>query len=148
MGTRIGVAAISLLMLVCLFLVGQKAVIALGTGEPIAVVIGVALFLLVAIGLWAMLRELSFGSGSARLGRELEALGRLPEEEVPLRPSGRAERDAVDELFPQYRAEVEAEPESWIAWYRLGIVYDGAGDRTRARQAIRQAIRLHRRAGA
>ncbi|MFP3380386.1 tetratricopeptide repeat protein, partial [Bacillus sp. SIMBA_069] len=53
-------------------------------------------------------------------------------------------RDAADEQFPQYRAEVEAAPESWRAWFRLGLAYDASGDRRRAREALRQAIRLER----
>jgi Flp pilus assembly protein TadD len=45
-------------------------------------------------------------------------------------------------VFPQYRAAVEESPGDWKAWYRLGLAYDGAGDRRRAREAIREAIRL------
>ncbi len=54
----------------------------------------------------------------------------------------RAEADAA---FPRYREEVEAAPEDWRAWYRLGLAYDGSGDRRRARAAIRRAIALERR---
>ncbi|WP_312678621.1 tetratricopeptide repeat protein, partial [Microbacterium sp.] len=43
-----------------------------------------------------------------------------------------------------YRADVEQHPSDWRAWFRLGLAYDGAGDRTRARQAIRKAIALAR----
>jgi Flp pilus assembly protein TadD len=53
-------------------------------------------------------------------------------------------REDADAAFPRYRAEAEADPESWQAWMRLGIVYDACGDRRRARGAIRQAISLER----
>ncbi|WP_030143025.1 tetratricopeptide repeat protein [Mycetocola saprophilus] len=146
MRARLPAILVSAFLVICLILVGQKALVAIGTGQPIAIVIGIALVVLLLAGVWALWRELRFGSASSRLGRLLEERGLVPEDEVPVRPSGRPERAAVDELFPAYRAAVEAEPESWTAWFRLGIVYDGAGDRIRARQAIREAIRLERAA--
>ncbi|MGH3333826.1 MAG: tetratricopeptide repeat protein, partial [Nocardioidaceae bacterium] len=57
-------------------------------------------------------------------------------------PSGRVDRTAADAVFGQRQAEVEADPASWRAWYRLGVAYDDAGDRTRAREAVRRAIGL------
>lgn len=146
MATRIGAALMALFLLICLVLVGQKAIIAVGTGDPLAIVIGVGLFLLVAVGVWSLLREVLFGIRAERLGARLDALGELPAEEIPVSPSGRPDRDSVDELFPAYRAQVEENPTSWTAWYRLGLVYDGAGDRKRARAAIRESIRLSRTA--
>ena len=59
-----------------------------------------------------------------------------------MRPSGRVMREDGDAVFPIYRADVEAHPDDWRAWYRLGLAYDAAGDRRRARAAVRQAIRL------
>ncbi|RLP77767.1 hypothetical protein D9V32_00065 [Mycetocola tolaasinivorans] len=146
MRARLPAILVSAFLVVCLVLVGQKAFIAFGTGEPIAIAIGLALVVLILAGMWALWRELRFGSASTRLGNLLEERGQLPEDEVPVRPSGRPDREAVDRLFPAYREAVEAHPESWVAWFRLGIVYDGAGDRTRARHAIREAIRLERAA--
>jgi Flp pilus assembly protein TadD len=57
-------------------------------------------------------------------------------------------RAVADEEFPRYKAEVEAEPGSWRAWFRLGLAYDASGDRRRARWALREAIRLSRSAPA
>ena len=51
-------------------------------------------------------------------------------------------REDADAVFPTYRAAVEANPDDWRAWYRLGLAYDAAGDRRRAREAVRRAIRL------
>ncbi|GAB3617939.1 hypothetical protein GCM10027416_24960 [Okibacterium endophyticum] len=143
MTTRIGVAVMTLLLLVYLVLVAGQALRFVQTGEPIAIAIGVALIVLPVIGAWALVRELMFGVRADRLGRELAADHALPGEQVPVRPSGRPERGAADALFPAYRAEVEESPDDWRAWYRLGLVYDGAGDRRRARRAVREAIRLH-----
>ena len=60
--------------------------------------------------------------------------------ELPRSPSGRVDRTAADELFDRRRVEVEAAPEDWRRWYRLAVAYDLAGDRRRARAAMRTAI--------
>ncbi|PJJ61354.1 hypothetical protein [Compostimonas suwonensis] len=141
---RIAVIVMAVLLVLYLVLVAQKAVLLLLTDNTIARIMGVALLVLPVIGAWALVRELLFGVRSERLARILEAEGGLPEEEVEVRPSGRPLRDEADAVFPAYRAETEASPQSWRAWFRLGIVYDASGDRRRARQAIRRAIALYR----
>lgn len=146
MTTRLLVGVMAVLLLLYIVLVGQRAVLLVATGEPIAIVMGVALLVIPIIGLWALVRELLFGVRADKLGRRLGDEDALPDEELPVRPSGRPLREAADEVFPRYRAEVERAPEDWRAWYRLGLAYDGAGDRRRARQAIREAISLERRA--
>lgn len=140
MSARIGAVVLAVLLVLYLVLVGDRAIRFLLTGEPLGIGIGVALILLPLVGAWALVRELLFGVRAERLGQQLEREGLLPEEEVPVRPSGRVEREAADALFPAYRADVEAAPDRWQGWYRLGLVYDAAGDRKRARQAIRTAI--------
>jgi Flp pilus assembly protein TadD len=68
----------------------------------------------------------------------------MPDEPVETLPSGRPDRAQADAAFPRYQAEAEADPESWHAWMRLGIVYDACGDRKRARRSIREAISRYR----
>ena len=102
------------------------------------------LLVLPLIGVWALVAELRFGRNSERLVRRLEAEGGLPVEELPIRPSGRPLRDAADAEFPMYRAAVDEHPDDWRAWFRLGLAYNSAGDRRRARGAIRTAIALER----
>lgn len=146
MRNRLAAIFMALLLLVYLVLVTQRAVLLIATGQPVGIVMGIALFVLPVIAAWAIGRELLFGARTERLVRQLDAEGNLPVEDLPTRASGRPLRDAADEQFPQYRAEVEAAPESWRAWFRLGLAYDASGDRRRAREALRQAIRLERAA--
>ncbi|WP_374010168.1 tetratricopeptide repeat protein [Leifsonia sp. LS-T14] len=146
MRNRLAAILMAVLLLVYLVLVTQRAVLLIATGVPVGVAMGVALFVLPLIAAWAIGRELLFGARTERLVRQLAAEGNLPEEDLPTRASGRPLRDAADEQFPQYRAEVEAAPDSWRAWFRLGLAYDASGDRRRAREALRQAIRLERAA--
>lgn len=142
MTARIGVAVMAVLLALYIVLVAQRAWLLLVSGEPVAIAMGVALVVLPVIAAWALGRELWFGVRAERLARRLEAEGGLPEEPVSVRPSGRVMRDDADALFPTYRADVQAHPDDWRAWYRLGLAYDASGDRKRAREAVRQAIQL------
>lgn len=142
MKTRVAVAIMTALLLLYIVLAGQRAVVLLTSGDGVGVTMGIALIVLPIIALWAIGRELWFGVRAQRLGETLDAEGALPQEEIEVRPSGRATRDDADALFPAYRADVEARPGDWRAWYRLGLAYDAAGDRRRAREAVRKAISL------
>lgn len=144
MRNRLAALLMAVLLLVYLVLVTQRAVLLIATGEAVGIAMGIALFVLPVIAAWAIGRELLFGARTERLVRQLETEGKLPVEDLPTRASGRPFREAADEQFPQYQAEVEAAPESWRAWFRLGLAYDASGDRRRAREALRQAIRLER----
>jgi hypothetical protein len=145
---RIGVAVMAVLLALYFVLVGQRAVVLLGSGVGIGIAMGLALLVLPLVGVWAISRELLFGFRTQQLVGILDAEGGLPVDDLPKLASGRPVRAAADEQFPQYRAEVDADPESWRAWFRLGLAYDASGDRRRARQAIRTAITLHRSQGA
>lgn len=144
MSTRIGVAVMVGALALYLVLVAQRAVLLIASGDPIAIAMGVALVVLPIVGAWAVAREVLFGFQAAALGRRLEVEGDLPEERVHVHPSGRVLRDDADAVFPVYRREVEQSPDDWQAWYRLGLAYDAAGDRRRAREAVRRAIRIDR----
>jgi tetratricopeptide (TPR) repeat protein len=142
--TKLWVAGIALLLVFYLVLTFNRAILLLADPQPIAKVIGAAYFVLPIIGAWALARELLFGAGLERLGRELDAEGGLPEDTLPRTAGGRILRNAADAEFPKYQAETEAAPNDWRAWYRLGLAYDASGDRKRARAAMRRAIALHR----
>ena len=130
------------LLALYLWAAGYQAFVMMSSGNAIVIVMGIALLVLPAVGLWALVRELSFGIRSGGLIKRLKAEGGLPIDDLPHRPSGRTIREAADEEFPAYAAAVDDEPESWRAWMRLGLAYDACGDRKRARWAVRSAIAL------
>ncbi|MDR7112617.1 MULTISPECIES: hypothetical protein [Microbacterium] len=144
MSARIGVAVMAALLALYIVLVGQRAWLLLVSGDPVGIAMGAALVVLPLIAAWALGRELWFGVRAQQLGKRLEAEDALPQEEVAVRPSGRVMREDGDAVFPAYRADAEAHPDDWRAWYRLGLAYDAAGDRRRAREAVRAAIRLEK----
>lgn len=111
--------------------------------QLVAKIIGAAVIAVVAIGLVLLARELRFGLQTERLAGILEDEGGLPADDLPRSPGGRIDRAAADAEFEVVRAEVEAAPRDWRARYRLSLAYDAAGDRRRAREAAREAVRLH-----
>jgi hypothetical protein len=132
------------LLVLYLAVAGQRAVLFMASGEPIAVALGIALAVLPLLGIWLLWRELRFAATAQRLADRLATEGTLPRDDLPRMPSGRPERAAADAAFPPYREAVEHAPEDWRAWFRLGLAYDAAGDRKRGREAVREAIRLER----
>lgn len=143
---RSALAALALTTLLLLYIVvAVKWGIALiATGEPIAVGLGGGVLVLPALGVWLVVREWSLAVRVQRMADELAAQGRLPVDDLPRSPAGRVDRAAADIAFAAVREDVEAAPEDWSRWFRLGFAYDAAGDRRRARAALRTAARLHR----
>lgn len=147
---RIAAIVMAVVLAIYLVLVGQRAVMFVLTGEPIAVVIGVTLIALPLVGAWALGRELWFGVRTEQLVERMDREGELPPDDLPKRTSGRPEREAADADFARWKDAVELDETSWRAWFRLGLAYDASGDRRRARAALRSAVRLEgaeRRAG-
>ena len=132
-------------LLVYLALLGRTAVLMITSGRTVAVALGAALLILPGIGLWAMIATLRAGFAHQKLARLAAADGmELDVSALPRRPSGRIERDAADALFDTVRTELDSDPDDWRRWYRLARAYDYAGDRSRAREAMKQALELHR----
>jgi cytochrome c-type biogenesis protein CcmH/NrfG len=132
-------------LLVYLALLSRTAVVMVTSGHAVAIALGAALLVLPGIGLWAMVATLRAGFAHQKLARLAAADGmELDVSTLPRRPSGRIERDAADALFDTVRTELDGDPDDWRRWYRLARAYDYAGDRGRAREAMKQAVELHR----
>jgi len=141
---RIATLVMAALLVLYLVFVTNYALLLIGSSEPVAKVLGFALIVLPVLGGGVLIADLVFVMRGQRLVKLLGAEGGLPVDDLPRLPSGRADPTAADAQFPQYRAEVEAHPDSWRAWLRLGLAYDASGDRSRARWATRRAIALER----
>ncbi len=146
--TQVLIAFMCVALLVYFVLLGRLAVAMIGSGRPAAVGLGAALLIMPAIGLWAMLATLRAGFAHQKLARLIAADGmELDTSALPRRASGRIERDAADALFAAVRAEVESDLGDWRGWYRLARAYDYAGDRRRAREAMKTAVERQRAMG-
>ena len=133
-------------LLVYIVLLGRSAVLMISSGRAVAVVLGAALLILPVIGLWAMIATLRAGFAHQKLARLAAEDGmELDVSALPRRPSGRIDRDAADALFDTVRTELDTDPHDWRRWYRLARAYDYAGDRGRAREAMKKAVELQGR---
>jgi len=141
---RLTVGLLVVALAVYFVLLAGRALALLQTGSLVGVLLGVGVLILPLLGVWLVYSNLRFGWQTEKMARELDADGLLPDaSHLPRRPSGRVDRDAADAWFEERRAEVEAAPEDWRAWFRLAYAYDVAGDRGRARETMRKAIQLH-----
>ncbi|MGZ8747154.1 MAG: hypothetical protein ACXWZ2_09035 [Mycobacterium sp.] len=128
------------------FLLGRIALAFITSGEPAAIGLGLALMIMPFIGIWVMVSTLRAGFTHQRLGRIIKAEGmELDVSSLPRMASGRIERDAADALFATVRDELENDPDNWRRWYRLARAYDYAGDRSRAREAMKKAVEMEER---
>ncbi|GAA0459510.1 tetratricopeptide repeat protein [Streptomyces olivaceiscleroticus] len=143
MRAKITYFVLAAVLVVYFVLVGERGVLLIRQGTPVTVVFGIAVLVLPLIGAWFLWHTTQFARKAGLLAKELEAEGGLPVDELKRTPSGRVDRDAADEVFERRRAEAEAAPEDWRAWFRLAIAYHDARDTPRARKAMQRAIALH-----
>lgn len=137
------IAFMCVALLVYLVLLGRTAVLLIGSGRAAAIALGAALLILPVIGLWAMVATLRAGFAHQKLARLIADDGmELDVSALPRRPSGRIDKDAADALFDTVRNELHDDPDNWRRWYRLARAYDYAGDRGRAREAMKKAVDL------
>lgn len=144
MKNKVATLVMATLLLLYLVLVGRYAVLLIVSENGIARAMGVALAVLPMLGAWALVSELLFVVRAEKLVGILGERGELPVDDLPRMPSGRPDRAAADEQFPQYQRLAEERPTEWKSWVLLGLAYDASGDRKRARWATRRAIRLYR----
>lgn len=143
---KVLIAFMCLALLMYLVFLGRIAVLLIASGSVPAIGMGLALLIMPFLGLWAMIATLRDGFAHQRLSRLIAEEGmELDAGALPRRPSGRIERDAADALFHTVRAELDADPDNWRRWYRLARAYEFAGDRRRAREAMKTAVQLQGR---
>lgn len=140
---KVLIAFMCVALLMYLAFLGRIAVLLIASGSVAAIGMGLALLIMPFLGLWAMIATLRDGFAHQRLSRLIaEDDMELDAGALPRRPSGRIERDAADALFRTVRAELDADPDNWRRWYRLARAYEFAGDRRRAREAMKTAVAL------
>lgn len=139
---KLGAVVTTALTVMYVALLGNSAIKMIETGIPVAVVMGSLLLIFPVLAIVFIIAELRFGLQVEKLGKVLEDSGQWPRFDFELRPSGRVVRASADAEFVKHRAITDAEPDNWNNWFALGLVYDAAGDRKRARASMRKAIEL------
>lgn len=140
----LGAATVTALLALYIYAIWGRAQALIGTGEPVGIAIGIGVLIIPLLAIGLIAREWWLGVVVQRMADELAQAGELPVDDLPRSPGGRIDRDAADAAFVIMRERVEAEPESWKAWYNVAFAYDASRDRKRARSALRTAARLYK----
>jgi tetratricopeptide (TPR) repeat protein len=141
---KFGAIVMTGLLGVYLTLVGERSIALVNSPQPIAVAIGSLMLFLPVVAAWGIFLELRFGLRIEKLGEILKKENAWPRFEFEPRPSGRPTRESAEAIFGKYQKLVENDESNWKLWFALGLAYDAAGDRARARKAMRRAIALSR----
>lgn len=139
---KVGALFMTALVVVYLVLIAERSYALIISGEAIGIALGSLMLFLPAIAFWAIAMELRFGLRIEKLGNILLEEKAWPQFPFEYRPSGRPTKESAEAVFDDYREAVEADENNWRAWFALGLAYDAAGDRARARKSMRNAISL------
>lgn len=137
-------AATSSIVALYFALVAGRAVVFIGTNDPVARVLGIALLVFPLLGTWWLVHEWRLGTTVQRMADELEAEGRLPIHDGEQDARGRLTAEAQEAVFEVARRGVDLSPEDWAAWFHVAYAYEAAGDRSMARKSLRHAASLFR----
>lgn len=137
--TKLWLAVMVAITLLYAFLLFERGVVLLQDGQPVAVIMGVAILVFPLLSLATIFFEIRFGLRLEKLEKLFLASG-MESPGYELRPSGRAEPESGKRIFEQLKAALEKDEQNFLLWYLLADAYDKLGDRKRARQAARQAI--------
>ncbi len=108
---------------VYLVLLGQLGIRLIATGEIVGILLGFAILAFPVVGAWILWREMRFGYRMQYVAQEWQTYG----------------IDPADLDYPECLSRLESDPDSWQRWFELGLAYERAGDRRRARAAMREA---------
>ncbi len=139
--------ALVAVLAVYLVLVGWRGIVLVGdglSGDPVSLVLGLAVLVFPVVGAALVWREVRFGVDTEALADDLAGRDALPVDDLPRRPSGRVDKAAASAAFEQAHEGARQNPGDPAAWYRLGLAYNDLGDRRQARAAMREAIRVWR----
>ncbi len=140
-GAKLGAFATTGLVLVYVAILGQHGLLLVSSGDPLQIVFGALILVFPVIAIFSIYREFKFGIAVEKLAKSLETKNEWPMFSFELRPSGRPTKESARLEFERVRKLTEADPDNWKSWFALGLTYDAAGDRPRARAAMREAIR-------
>lgn len=140
----IGAVAVTALLALYAVNLGTKAWHLITSGEPAGIGLGLAVGVLPLLVVGLIAREWIFAARVQKLADDLAARGELAVDDLPRSPGGRIDKEAAIAHFDLAKAQVQADEHSAAAWYRLAFSYEAAGDKKRARAALRQAVKLAR----
>lgn len=140
----LGVIVMSLLIAVYIVFAFYRVWVLFTDGQPVSALIAIGLFVLVAVGAWALARELSFGYSSNRLAQRLDLETLFAEQKIRTDEHGKPIQNDVLRAVAEYEKTIENHPKDWSLYFFYGILLRTAGQKPAARVAIRKAIALEK----
>lgn len=141
-GAKLGAIVMAALLIMYVALLANTGLVLLQDPNTIAKLMGALILVFPVFGLALVAAELRFGLRIEKLYARAESENSLPVFDVERRPSGRPMPGQADVVFDQYREQAQLYPDDWHSWFNLGLAYDLAADRRRARAAMRKALAL------
>ena len=140
MMTKVWVGLMLALTLFYVFTLFSRGLILLSEPNPLAVAMGIGIIVFPLFALWALYAEIRFGLSSQKLQKRVVSMN-IPGLDLDLRASGRATKESAEAELLRVQGLAEGSKD-FTVWFLLGEAYDAAGDRKRARSAMRKAIEL------
>jgi cytochrome c biogenesis protein CcdA len=145
MNAKIGAFVMGGFTLLYCLLLTNTAIKLISADHWIGKAMGVLLLVFPLVAVAFTVREFLFGVQLERLSKRIDNSGQWPLFDLELRPSGRPTKESANANFVIQKQKVENNEHSYLNWFALGLAYDAAGDRRRARESMRQAIKLSSR---
>ena len=131
-------------LVVYFVMLGRIAMAFITSGGPPAIGLGLALMILPLIGIWAMVEHAAGRSHPSAAGPHHPRRGHGARRQRACRGCRPAGSSATPPTRCSRRCAANStdDPDNWRRWYRLARAYDYAGDRSRAREAMKKAVQM------
>lgn len=143
---KVGAYLMGALTLIYVALLANTGIKLIVIDEPLAKIMGALILIFPIFAIWLTIREFVFGTQVEKLASRIEKSGKWPTFDFDYRPSGRPTRESADRVFSEFAKLAAQNENDASAWFSLGLAYDAAGDRARARRAMRKALALDAKA--
>jgi hypothetical protein len=144
MNGKLSAALMGALTLIYVLLLSNTGFTLLAIDNLTAKAMGALILVFPVFAIWLTVMEFRFALRLEKLSKQIETDGTWPELKFEFRPSGRATKESAAIVFAEYAKKVAADADNYLNWFALGLAYDAAGDRRRARASMRRALKLSR----
>lgn len=139
---KLSATVMGVLTLIYLALLANTGFTLVALESPIAKAMGALILVFPILALWLTFMEFRFAVRLEKLTDQISNAGNFPALKFEYRPSGRATKASAALVFEESAKKVAADESNYLLWFELGLAYDAAGDRRRARAAMRRALKL------
>ncbi len=144
MNAKLSATVMGVLTLVYVSLLANTGFTLLTMDSAVAKLMGSLILVFPVLAIWLTVMEFRFGIQIEKLSKQIESEGNWPALDFEFRPSGRPTKDSAIRVFGDYAKKVAQDEGNYLNWFALGLAYDAAGDRRRARAAMRRSLKLNR----